>query len=206
MRIQFVYDFICPWCYIGLHRLKKVMEAFPEQKFDIEFVAYPLADLPRESVIYRDRLIEMFDGDVAQVEKNAARIAGIGRELGLNFRYDRQLWIGSTFDAHRMVKYAPESKQLALVDAVFRAQFEEGRKISAVDDLAAIAAEAGVGSVTDCKRFAASDELAPVVREELTRSEGLPLITVPYLVIDGTYQVQAAHLPDVTMSCVSNLQ
>jgi predicted DsbA family dithiol-disulfide isomerase len=101
----------------------------------------------------------------------------------------------NTFDAHRLIWLAErEGVQDAVVEAVFRAYFTEGRDISRSAVLLDVVAEGGL----DRKRaetFLNSDEGLAAIRaaEEQARRGGVQ--GVPYFLINGTLALSGAREP-----------
>ena len=60
-----------------------------------------------------------------------ARVIAVGKDEGLDFAFDRIERTPNTLDAHRLIWLADkEGVQDAVVEALFRAYFTEGRDIS----------------------------------------------------------------------------
>ena len=74
-----------------------------------------------------------------------AQVAAAGRAEGIPFAYDKIERTPNTLDAHRLIWLADEEGvQDAVVEAVFRAYFTEGRDISRAAVLLDVVAEAGL--------------------------------------------------------------
>ena len=115
-----------------------------------------------------------------------AQVAAAGRAEGIPFAFDKIERTPNTLDAHRLIWLADkEGVQDAVVEAVFRAYFTEGRDISRTAVLLDVVAEAGL----DRGRAEAvlnSDEGLAAIRaaEEQARRAGVQ--GVPYFLINGT--------------------
>jgi predicted DsbA family dithiol-disulfide isomerase len=113
-----------------------------------------------------------------------AQVAGVGRTVGLEFRHDRMTRTPSTVEAHRLIRLAePSGRQDAVVEAVFRAYFQEGRDIGDRATLAAIGAEAGLDAATldaFAEGFAAREEV--LAEDHALRGAGLS--GVPSFILD----------------------
>jgi predicted DsbA family dithiol-disulfide isomerase len=108
-----------------------------------------------------------------------------GRELGLEFHFEKLGPLPSTSEAHRLVQIASDEGQHANVAAaIFRAYFERGADIGDVQVLAQIGRDAGLAEST-IQRFCETraGDTALVGSEE--RLRGFGVRTVPNLLFGG---------------------
>src|SRR3546814_17326627 len=85
----------------------------------------------------------------------------------------------NTIDAHRLIRCAARSgKSDAVVEALFRSYFLDGRDIGAQETLQAIAIEAGLPDVETAAYLAGEEDLAAVRKEDMQARqigiEGVP--------------------------------
>ncbi len=145
IKLDILSDPICPWCYIGKTRLERAMEAEPNHPFAIEWHPFQLnPDMPSEGMDRREYLETKFGGKdnavsvYAEIEKHA-------REDGLELDFAAIKRTPNTIDAHRLIHWAGiEGKQNAVVDALFKAYFKEGRDIGDAEVLCDVADSAGL--------------------------------------------------------------
>ena len=70
-------------------------------------------------------------GDGDRIAVAHARLEALGREAGIDFRFDRIARAPNTLDAHRLIRWAePEGLQTRTAMALFRRYFELGEDIS----------------------------------------------------------------------------
>lgn len=186
-RLDVVSDAICPWCWIGKHQLERAL-AFvaPEDlRFTVHWRAFQLnPDLPREGV---DRLAHraMKFGSPERAAERDAEVAAAGAKVGLSFRHDLMARTPNTLAAHRLVRFAePAGVQNAVVEALFRAYFTEGRDIGDPAELAACAASTGLDPHA-VERFLASDEDAASVLGEDAAARSAGVNGVPSFFLNG---------------------
>lgn len=150
---------------------------------------------------YRER---KFGGPEAVAEMDRRMIA-VGAEEGIAFALDRIERTPNTFDAHRLAWHAArEGRQEAVVDALFRGYFTEGRDIGDREALADLAASAGLdrGRIP---AFLESDEGVQEVRAEEEQVRRLGIQAVPFFIMGGRYAVQGAQPPDVFLEAFDAL-
>jgi len=96
-------DVICPWCYVGKRRLEAAL-ASPDMPIGVEFTWRPFElnpDMPAEGVerkVYRTRKF----GEARSAELDV-KMASTGRELGIEFAFDRMRRTPNTRLAHRLI-------------------------------------------------------------------------------------------------------
>lgn len=156
--IDVISDAICPWCWIGKRNMEAALAELGEQglHFAVRWRPYQLnPDMPVEGVERAAYRTAKF-GSLERSRQMDARLVEAGKVVGLDFRFDRMIRTPNTVAAHRVIRLAEAAgRQDAVVEALFRAYFNEGRDIGDHAVLAAVAAEAGLDGVA---AMLASDE------------------------------------------------
>ena len=152
VNLDIVSDFVCPWCFIGKHRLAQaiaqVREREPQTAFQINWLPYFLdPSVPPAGVPYQAYLEAKFGG-AKRVAAILESIVAAARESGIDLDFARIARRPNTLRAHRLVYRAqslghPQQEILSLTDRLFDAHFLEGADIGDVATLAAIAADCG---------------------------------------------------------------
>lgn len=204
MKINLFYDLVCPWCYIGHTRLHAALAAYPAGKVAVEYRPFQLApDLPREmpkSEYFGQRGI-----DPDAVAKGNAKATAIGKALGIDIDGSRSTTACNTRDAHRLVLWAPAEKKAALIGALYDAYHGKGNSLADVAALAAAAAQADVAGEAAARAFLEGNELVNELKQQVQQAYQLPVITVPFMVIDDRFPVQFVHLPEVAEFALLNM-
>jgi predicted DsbA family dithiol-disulfide isomerase len=187
-RIDVISDAICPWCWIGKRHLEGALARLADEgeRFEVHWRPFQLnPDMPRgglERAAYRAAKF----GSLERSRELDAQVAAAGAAAGLEFRFDRQSRTPNTVDAHRVIRRAGEAGGAALQDAVvealFRAYFQEGRDIGDAAVLAAVASGAGLA---DAAAFLGSGEGEDEVLEEDAGFRRLGISGVPTFALSG---------------------
>jgi predicted DsbA family dithiol-disulfide isomerase len=187
-RIDVVSDAICPWCWIGKRHLEGALArlAGEGERFEVHWRPFQLnPDMPREGVERAAYRAAKF-GTAERSRELDAQVAAAGATAGLEFRFDRQGRTPNTVDAHCLVRRAGAvggtAVQDAVVEALFRAYFQEGRDIGNAAVLAEIASGAGLA---DAAAVLASGEGEAEVREEDAGFRRLGISGVPSFALAG---------------------
>ena len=145
--IDVISDAICPWCWIGKAHLAAALEELSRDglEFRVRWRPFQLnPDMPAEGVA-RDEYRAAKFGSLERSRELDAQVADAGRAAGVAFRHDLIRRTPNTVAAHRVIRAAEEADvQDAVVEALFRAYFQQGRDIGDAAELDAVAAEAGL--------------------------------------------------------------
>jgi predicted DsbA family dithiol-disulfide isomerase len=108
-----------------------------------------------------------------------------GRELGIEFHFEKLGQLPSTSEAHRLVQLAAdEGRHANVAAAIFRAYFERGADIGDVSVLGGIGAEAGLSDKT-LQAFRDTREGDAALAGSEERLRGFGVRTVPNLLFGG---------------------
>jgi predicted DsbA family dithiol-disulfide isomerase len=199
LTVNVISDVICPWCYIGKRRLEKAIAARREQR-DVRARWHPFQlnpHMPKEGMNRKEYRTAKF-GSWERSLALDVQVAAAGRAEGISFALDKIERTPNTLDAHRLIWLAEkEGVQDAVVEAVFRAYFTEGRDISRAAVLLDVVAEAGLDRGR-AEVVLNSDEGLAAIRairaaEEQARRAGVQ--GVPYFLINGTLALSGAREP-----------
>lgn len=196
LRIDLYTDIICPWCFVGQHRLDKVLqERFPGLAADI--IHHPvllLPDAPAAGRYISDMLRERYGvTDPASAfagPEAAARASGVDLDLG------RQRYAYPTQAAHALILAAgARGTQHQLAVAITDAYFLAARNIADADVLADIAAAHGFGR--EEARAIALDASQHRLIEQAAASAGAAGVrSVPHFVFENRFAINGVRSED----------
>lgn len=200
MKIDFVSDVICPWCFIGLARLE---QALSERASDAEIVFHPFQldpSTPPEGADLRERLRAKYGVDP---ERMFARVTAAAKESGIAIDFRKVRRTPNTLKAHALIGAAEDARsQHRLARALFEAYFQEGLDVGDEDVLTDAAEKAGMA------RGRAAAVLADPAALERAQNEARALSAqgiggVPFVVFDGKVAVSGAQPPEVFTRAMS---
>jgi protein disulfide-isomerase len=195
MRIDVWSDYACPWCALGLARLRMALAAF-EHGADVS-VAHRSFELHRGAPVRSAGSMEEVVGrkyglSPEQVRAGHAQLTALGAEVGVAFDFER-VRLGSTFDAHRLSQAARGTEwEEALVQQLFTAHFSEGRQLSDHDVLREVARSVGLPDALS-EGVLAGTAYAEEVRADESAAQELDVTGVPYFLINGAWPVPGAQ-------------
>jgi predicted DsbA family dithiol-disulfide isomerase len=195
IQIDFVADLACPWCYLGLVRLDRARAMRPDWPVRLRWHPFFLnPHLPPEGMDRATYVRRKFGGDARQVYR---RIEDAGREDGVEFAFARMPRTPNTMLAQRLILFAEEHGQAdAVVRALFRALFQEGRDVCRLDELAAIAAEAGLDRA-EVSAFLSGDRLEREVIAAHQQAERAGIHGVPVFIVEREHAITGAQPPEI---------
>ena len=191
LLIEIASDVICPWCYIGKRRLEKALESLKgEVEARIEWLPFQLnPDMPAGGIARADDRRAKF-GSVEKGRALDARVAQEGAGEGIAFAFDRMQRTPNTSAAHQLIGLAQaQGRADAVVDALFRAYFEEASDIGDPAILKSIAERLGVTGWPEKK------DAAKVMEQEV-RVRDLGISGVPTFIFERKSGISGAYPPE----------
>jgi predicted DsbA family dithiol-disulfide isomerase len=197
LQIEVVFDLVCPWCYLGVHRLRRTLRGRPDLGADIVWRPFLLnPDIAPGGVSRHDYMLRKFGGE-DRARRLHATIADLGRAEGLRFAFDRIRRIPPSLDAHRLVRFADRQGLAdAAVHALFEAYFCDGQDIGDHAVLAVIGGRLGM-DVTATRRLLGGQQEAEAVHADNLRAHRLGINGVPCFVVQGRHAIAGAQEPEV---------
>jgi predicted DsbA family dithiol-disulfide isomerase len=195
LHVDVISDVICPWCYVGKRRLEKAIAAFDGQ-LTVRWLPFQLnPTMPKEGMRRREYRTRKFGSWERSLELDA-RLVEVGTAEGIKFAFDEIERTPNTLDAHRLIWLADKvGVQDAVVEALFRAYFTDGRDIGNRQTLVEVVTEVGLDR---CK---AEDQMngdggREAIREsdELARRSGVE--GVPFFIVNGKVTLSGAQQPE----------
>lgn len=201
LTVDVTSDVICPWCFIGKRRLEKAVAAHggPVRVRWLPFQLNP--QMPKEGVSRREYRTRKFGSWERSLELDA-QVAAAGAGEGIHFAFDRMERTPNTLDAHRLIWLAEqESVQDAVVEALFRAYFTEGRDISVRQTLLDVVAQTGLdrGKADGVLESGGGQE---AIREADQLARRVRVEGVPFFVLNGKVTLSGAQPPDALLEAV----
>jgi predicted DsbA family dithiol-disulfide isomerase len=192
IRIDVWSDLVCPWCYIGLHRLRRVA-AEANVAIDVVHHAFQLDPRRTASGSTREALAKKYGAaNVDGLFDNASRAA---QAESLALRLADSIAC-NTLDGHRLVAFAATlGLQDALQERLMKAHFEEAADLGDRATLVRLAAEAGIPE-TEAAALLADGGFAAEAQADLDQARQMGVSGVPFFVFAGRYGFSGAQPDD----------
>jgi predicted DsbA family dithiol-disulfide isomerase len=204
LAIDIISDVVCPWCFIGKRRIEAALELYRARRPDAPAVTWhPFQlnpDMPAEGIDRDVYVKNKFGADRAG--QIYGRITAIGKQVGIPFDFTKVTRQPNTLAAHSLVALAIDSgQQDAMVEALFRAFFLEGRDLTSPDALAEVAVGAGLDA-GDVKAFLASEKARAHIEAEDKRAREIGVEGVPFFIFNKRIAVSGAQEPGVLLEAM----
>ena len=161
---------MCPWCYIGKHRLEAAIALNPDVEVGINWRPYFLNPwIPREG-IDRQTYLETKFGSAERYAVIAERVAAAAAMEGLSYAPDKISRQPNTLDCHRLILWSRSATDPARVkQRLMELYFAEGADLTDPKVLIKAAADCGMdGDLV--RRLLASDAEVERIENEAERA------------------------------------
>lgn len=177
LPLEVFSDYVCPWCYLGDNRVKKLKENFD---IEVRLVHFPLhPDTPAEG----RRLMDLFGTDQAGIDEKNARMRGLMSADGLPFE-DRSHTYNSRL-AQEVGKWAEtQPGGDAIHDLFYEAYFVKRLNIAETDIILDVVGKAGL-DVEAARAVIETRSFKEAVDADWSKSHTYGVTGVPTFVSEG---------------------
>lgn len=205
VRIDVVSDVVCPWCFIGKHRLEAALKLKPDIAVEVHYRPYFLNDwIPREGIA-RDEYLTTKFGSVDRYKDIAKRVGAAAAAEGLVYDASKMKRQPNTIDCHRLILWAdsigkaPEMKQ-KLMDLYFT----DGADLTLRDTLVMAAAAVGLNADT-VRADLATDKDEDVIEQQSQEAKQAGIEGVPCFIFGGKFAVSGAQAPEYLAEAIERI-
>jgi predicted DsbA family dithiol-disulfide isomerase len=209
LTIDVVSDVVCPWCFIGKRRLEGALALYAKEHPDVPpptvtwrpFQLNP--GLPAGGMARADYIARKFGPRGGAVYD---RVSTVGREVGIDFAFNRITRQPNTLAAHSLIELAgAQGRQDATKEAFFRAYFLDGVDLTARENLVAVATSAGLDR-TAIEEWLDSAEARAAVAAEDARAREIGIEGVPFFIFNGRLGVSGAQPAEVLLDAMKQAE
>jgi predicted DsbA family dithiol-disulfide isomerase len=205
LAVDVVSDVVCPWCFIGKRRLEGALALYARARPDapaptVTWRPFQLnPGLPAEGMPRDEYVARKFGARGRAVYD---RVAMIGREVGIDFAFDRITRQPNTLAAHSLIDLAAtQGLQSAAKEAFLRAYFLDGVDLNVRANLVAIATSAGLDRAAVEARL---DD--PQAREAVAAADAhareVGIEGVPFFIFNRRLAVSGAQPSEVLLEAM----
>ncbi|WP_334177216.1 DsbA family oxidoreductase [Pseudoxanthobacter sp.] len=197
VTVDVVSDVVCPWCFLGKHRLDRAIAMVPEVTVEVHFRPYILDESVPPAGVERTAWMEArfgHGGDgPARIRAVHESLTELGAAEDIPFAFDAIRLQPSSLDAHRLIRWAGvEGVQDEMVERLFRLFFCEGADIGDAAVLRTAAEACGMDGAM-VARLLASDADTQAVAQEIETARRIGVTGVPCFIFDGRLAVMGAE-------------
>jgi predicted DsbA family dithiol-disulfide isomerase len=205
VRIDVVSDVVCPWCFIGKHRLEKALALRPGVAVEVHWRPYFLNDwIPREGISREQYLTNKF-GSPERYKGIAQRVTAAAAEEGLVYAADKVKRQPNTLDCHRLIRWAElEGKAGEMKQKLMDLYFTQGADLTDRDTLVQAAVSVGLHAETVREGLASDQDVAAIEQEALSAKEA-GIEGVPCFIFGGKFAVSGAQSPEYLAEAIDRM-
>ncbi len=146
IRVDFIADLCCPWCYVSWRALDRAIVARPDLNVERAWRAFLLRpDTPPFGFDRAAYVAKIFAGAPEKAQASRAALQAAADDAGAPLNLEAAKTLPNTINAHRVVQWAAgQGLTIPVVDALFSAYFVEGLNIGDHDVLLDAAGQAGL--------------------------------------------------------------
>jgi predicted DsbA family dithiol-disulfide isomerase len=204
MRVEVWSDIICPWCGLGLHRLRAALARF-EHAADVQ-VVHRSFQLDERAPAGQTETVRAMLGKKgladAQIDAVTARVAQLAEAEGLSPYRVLDNRVGNTSLAHELAAWATEQgRGPELWALLFETYFGEASSVFEIEPLVALAAKLGLDPEA-AREALSSRRYAERVKADAREAQQLGANGVPFFVIDRQVAVGGAQPAEVLLQAL----
>ncbi len=205
VRIDVVSDVVCPWCFIGKHRLEAALKLKPDIAVEVRYRPYFLNDwIPREGISREEYLTTKF-GSVERYKGIAQRVGAAAAAEGLVYASDKMKRQPNTLDCHRLIHWAEAiGKSAEMKQKLMDLYFTQGADLTQADTLVQAASDVGL-NVDTVRADLASDKDVGLIEQEAQQAKEAGIEGVPCFIFGGKFAVSGAQAPEYLAEAIERI-
>ncbi|NDJ20696.1 DsbA family oxidoreductase [Nostoc sp. B(2019)] len=202
MLIDIFHDTVCPWCRIGKKHLFDALAQWQEKAVTIRWHPFLLDNtVPPSGYEFRSFMRERKGIGVAELQYLFDSTRRAGEAAGVKLDFDKVRLAVNTKLSHRLINLAPANRKNDVVEAIYKAYFEDGLNIGDINILTVIGTAYQM-EPTELRSQLSDDTLVDIVAEsQFARSKGIT--SVPFFIINNQVQVNGSCSVEVFLQALN---
>jgi len=206
LEIEIFSDVVCPWCFIGKHRLDSVLASGVGEGVHLRWRPYQLYPNIDPGGVDRGESLRRRFGADADAGRIPERIDQEATSEGIHLRFDRIKRTPNTLTAHRLMELAyAHGVQHELAEVLFNGYFCNGRDVGDIEQLVELAGEVGL-SAEATREFLHSDEALDEVQTQLARAPDIGISGVPGYYLANSFLIPGAQSTETMAQIIARVK
>lgn len=202
MLIDIFHDTVCPWCRIGHKHLFDALTQFSEA-VKIRWHPFLLdSSIPADGYEFRSYMQNRKGIEPQALEQLFDYVQSVGHTAGVKLDFNKISLAVNSILSHRLIAIAPDPIKNDVVQAVYKAYFEDGLNLGDPDIIVGIGTEAGMDS-TDLRLQLSRDAALDAVFAESTFARLNGITSVPFYIINNKVKVDGSHSSEVFLQALN---
>ncbi|MGF1937935.1 MAG: DsbA family oxidoreductase [Nostoc sp. ChiQUE02] len=203
MLIDIFHDPVCPWCRIGKKHLFDALAQWAEKEVDIRWHPFILDNtVPADGYEFRSFMRNRKGIKAEELQYMFDSTQYAGKAAGVKLNFDKIRLAINTKLSHQLIALAPAKVKNDVVEAIYKAYFEDGLNIGDIDVLIAI----GRAYQMDSRelRLQLSDDAAVksfVAESIFARPHDIN--SVPFFIINNKVKINGSHSVEMFLQALN---
>ncbi|MBN3870407.1 DsbA family oxidoreductase [Nostoc sp. JL33] len=203
MLIDIFHDTVCPWCRIGKKHLFDALTQWQEQEVHIRWHPFLLDNtIPAEGYEFRSFMQKRKGIEREQLQHLFDSTRRAGEAAGVKLDFDKIGLAVNTKLSHELITLAPAKVKNDVVEAIYKAYFEDGLNIADINVLVAI----GTAYQMDARelRLLLNDRaVADAVVAESTFARLNGINSVPFFMINNNVKIDGSYSVEIFLQALN---
>jgi predicted DsbA family dithiol-disulfide isomerase len=203
MLIDIFHDTVCPWCRIGKKHLFDALAQWQEQEVNIRWHPFLLDNtVPAEGYEFRSFMQNRKGIKASEMQQMFDYTQRAGEAAGVKLDFEKIRLAVNTKFSHQLIALAPDNVKNDVVEAIYRAYFEEGLNIGDINVIVAIGTAYQMDA-TELKLQLNHCDIADTVVAESTFARLNGINSVPFFIINNQVKVNGSHSVEVFLEALN---
>lgn len=204
MLVDIFHDTVCPWCQIGKKHLFDALAQWQEEEVDIRWHPFILDNtIPVDGYEFRSFMQDRKGIKAQELQYLFDSTQYAGEAAGVKLNFEKIRLAVNTKLSHRLITLAPAKVKNDVVEAIYKAYFEDGLNIGDIEVLIAI----GRAYQMDSRelRLQLSDDVAVkafVAKSIFDRPHGIN--SVPFFIINRKVKINGSHSVEMFLQALNH--
>ncbi len=195
IKIEIWSDFMCPFCYMGKHKLEAGLAKFEHKdEVDIVWRAFQLSPnfVTDTSMNMSEYISKRRDIPIEEAVEMNKNIEVKAKEVGLTYFMEKTV-AANTLKAHQLSYFAKEhGKQTEAEEIIFRSFFTDGKNIDDESVLFQLAKELGLDE-NELKTVYENSKYVKEIESDMEKARSMGIKMIPCFVINDTKSISGTY-------------
>lgn len=193
MLIDIFHDTACPWCWVGKKHLFDALKQWQGEPVEIRWHPFFLDEtIPPQGCEFRTFMKEKKGLGTEELERMFNYTQKMGAVAGINLAFEKINFAPNPILSHRLIALTPEKSKSAIVEAIYKAYFEDGLDIGDIDTLVFVGKSIGLDYTTLQEQLNGDAGLYEVLAGE-TFGWLNDVTSVPFYIINNKIRVEGSQ-------------
>ena len=204
MLIDIFHDTVCPWCRIGKKHLFDALAQWQEQEVNIRWHPFLLDDtVPAEGCEFRSFMQDRKGIKVEELQHLFDYTQRAGEAAGVKLDFEKICLAVNTKLSHQLIALAPANVKNDVVEAIYRAYFEEGLNIGDINVIVAIGTAYQMDT-TELKLQLNDRDVANAIDAESAFARLNGINSVPFFIMNNQVKVNGSHSVEAFLQALNS--